>query len=143
MYHHTFETEWDSLGQEEAMFRAFALGVDAAFGEDHEDELAALEAEFHRGLIQVAYDEGRTRAREELREKGGTSTQREAFEPGDPEWEVWEELIEKTSESEAAFEPVEVSPSRVDPPEALDRPGLLDRPDARDERITLPRFLLR
>ena len=145
MYDEHFGTDWESLTQEEAMFRAFALGVEAALGEPDEDEFDALQREHHRGLVQIAYDEGNTRAKETLRERGGSSAGRRDgdFEPGDPEWAVWETLVSEQQQDQRAFEPVEVSRSRIDLPEALDRPGLLDRPDDRDGRITLPRFLLR
>ena len=145
MYEEHFGTDWDSLSQEEAMFRAFALGVDAALGETDEREFDALQREHHRGLVQIAYDEGKTRAEETLREAGGPSRNNRAvdFEPGDHEWSVWEELVLERETDETAFEAVEVSRSRFDLPEALDRPGFLDRPSDSDDRITLPRFLLR
>lgn len=146
MYEEHFETDWDHLSQEEAMFRAFALGVDAAMGAENRAEFQALQREHHRGLVQVAFDEGKTRATDELRERGGTrQTEPTAtsFEPGDREWEVWEELIVEQASAEDAFEAVEVSRSRLDRPDALERPGMLDRPDQSDDRITLPRFLLR
>ena len=128
------------------MFRAFALGVDAVLGEANEAELEALQREHHRGLVQVAFDEGKTRAKDELRETGrttGTESTVVSFEPGDREWEIWEELVVEQETEEEAFEAVEVSRSRLDHPQALDKPGLLDRPDQSDDRITLPRFLLR
>lgn len=144
MYENHFETDWDRLTQEEAMFRAFALGVDAALGEPNESEFEALQRNHHRGLIQIAFDEGKSRASEALGERGGSSQSGFGdFEPGDHEWEVWEDLVLDRKDDKAAFEPVEVSRSQLDLPEALDRPALLERPDASDDRITLPRFLLR
>ena len=145
MYDAHFGTDWGSLTQEEAMFRAFALGVDAELGVPDEVEFEALQREHHRGLVQIAYDEGKTRAKEMLRDRSGSSSAgRDGdFEPGDPEWAVWEALVSEQQADERAFESVEISRSRVDLPEALDRPGLLDRPDDRVDRIRLPRFLLR
>ncbi|MBS3761460.1 MAG: hypothetical protein KGY43_08340, partial [Halodesulfurarchaeum sp.] len=133
------------MTQEAAMFRAFALGVDAALGQTHEGELEALQREHHRGLVQIAFDEGQTRARETLRERGGStgSPNGSGFEPGDPEWDVWEDLIVETESDTEAFEAVDVPRSRLDLPDALDKPGFLDRPGASDDRITLPRFILR
>lgn len=145
MYDRHFETEWDSLTQEEAMFRAFALGVDAALGQTHEGELEALQREHHRGLVQIAFDEGKTRARETLRERGGStgSPPGSGFEPGDREWDVWEDLVVETESDDEVFEPVDVARSRLDLPDALAKPGFLDRPTGSDDRITVPRFLLR
>ncbi len=146
MYERHFESDWDSLSQEEAMFRAFALGVDAALSEPDEAELEALQRDHHRGLIQIAFDEGKTRATDELRERGGTTRTGSMvadFEPGDREWGVWEDLVVNQEDDDDAFETVEVSRSRMDLPSAVEKPGFLDRPDQSDERITLPRFLLR
>src|SRR6056297_1851792 len=95
MYEEHFGTGWDSLSQEEAMFRAFALGVDAAMGNQHEAELNSLMRAHHRGLVQIAFDEGKTRAQDFL-EENGSGDERGAegeFEPGDREWDVWEELV--------------------------------------------------
>lgn len=145
MYDRHFETDWDSLSQEEAMFRAFALGVDAALGNEHDAEFEALQRDHHRGLVQIAFDEGKTRANKGLRERGGAtgSATGSAFEPGDREWDVWEALIVETESDPEAFEPVEMPRSRLDLPEALEKPSFLDRPSGSDDRITLPRFLLR
>jgi hypothetical protein len=145
MYHSHFDSDWEALSQEEAMFRAFALGVEAALGQPDEAELEALTREHHRGLIEIAYDEGKTKGKETLRAEGGASRNGPGadFEPGDREWAVWEELVLEQEADETAFEPVAVSRSRFDLPEALDRPGFLDRPSDSDDRITLPRFLLR
>ncbi|MFW5922684.1 MAG: hypothetical protein ACOCRC_05250 [Halodesulfurarchaeum sp.] len=145
MYADHFGTEWDSLTQEEAMFRAFALGVDAVLGELDEEEFEALQREHHRGLVEIAFDEGKTRAKETLRDRGGASSGRLEgnFEPGDREWAVWEELVLEQETDEAAFEAVAVSRSQLNLPDALDRPSLLDRPADSDDRIRLPRFLLR
>ncbi len=145
MYDRHFETDWNSLTQEEAMFRAFALGVDAALGAAHEGEFEALQREHHRGLVQIAFDEGKSRATETLQARGGSSRTGgdSDFEPGDREWSVWEELVLDQEGEQAGFEPVEVSRSQLALPEALERPSFLDRPSDSDDRITLPRFLLR
>lgn len=145
MYERAFDTEWDNLSQEEAMFRAYALGVDTALGNEHEAELNSLMRAHHRGLVQIAYDEGKTRAEDALGDhrSGGKRGSTDDFEPGDREWEVWEQLVEDVDSDPDAFEPVEVSKSRLDLPSALDLPEFLDRPDTDTERIKIPRFLLR
>jgi hypothetical protein len=145
MYSERFDTDWDTLTQEEAMFRAYALGVDAAFGTEHPEELRRLSREFHRGLIQIAFDEGKSRASDvfDERDYDPGAARGFGFEPGEYEWELWEELVTERREDEESFEMVRVSRSRDDLPAAMDRPELLDRPSGRTESITLPRFLLR
>ncbi|MDR5655925.1 hypothetical protein RH831_01840 [Halodesulfurarchaeum sp. HSR-GB] len=143
MYDRHFEGDWESLDQERAMFRAFALGVDAAFGNDHPTEYERLQRAHHRALIQIAFEEGESRAKEAIAERGLSPTDRAEFEPGDPEWAVWEELVADRETDSDAFEAVQVPRSQLDLPEALDRPSFLDRPSQRTDAITLPRFLRR
>ncbi|EMA58562.1 hypothetical protein [Halorubrum lipolyticum] len=68
MYDRTFGTEWDDLSREEAVERAFALGVAAGVGSARPVELDrvldAFENAYDRSLIELAYDEGRTKALE-------------------------------------------------------------------------------
>jgi len=145
MYEEHFEADWESLTQEEAMFRAYALGVDAAFGNEHPEEFRRLIREFHRGLIQIAFDEGKSRASDHFDERGyrPDSGAGFEFEAGEHDWELWDELVTARREEAGAFDRVRVERSRESLPKSLDRPDLLDRPDDRTESITLPRFLLR
>ncbi|MFB6113292.1 MAG: hypothetical protein ABEJ58_04215 [Halodesulfurarchaeum sp.] len=146
MYERAFDTGWESISQEEAMLRAFALGVDAAFGNAHQSELERLMGRFHRGLIQIAYDEGRTRADDELNSRGSRPRDRSGgeFEPGEYEWEIWEDLVTDRLGDEEAFETVRVPRSRDSLPGALDRPDLLGPPDTDEPSfVEVPRFLLR
>jgi hypothetical protein len=145
MYGDRFETDWETLTQEEAMFRAYALGVDAAFGNEYPDELQRLTREFHRGLIQIAFDEGKSRASDTLERRGHQpeSTDAYEFEPSEYDWEIWDELVTERREEPDAFEMVRVERSRDSVPGSLDRPGLLDRSSDRIESVRLPRFLLR
>ncbi len=140
MYDRHFESDWESLSQEAAMFRAYALGVDAALGNDHEGELRALERAHHRGLIQIAFDEGKTDAESALRDSEGTVT-----DEAGPEREraVWDRLVAETEAEPAAMESVSVPRSRLDLPSNLSLPDLLERPQNDPDRIELPRFLLR
>lgn len=139
MYDRHFETGWSSLSQEAAMFRAYALGVDAALGNDHEAELLALERAHHRGLIQIGFDEGFADAESALREMRAEGTAA----PDDREKHVWDRLVAETETEEGALEPVSVPRSRVDLPTSLSLPDLLERPQNDPDRIELPRFLLR
>ncbi|WP_128903731.1 hypothetical protein [Halorubrum amylolyticum] len=66
MYDRTFGTEWNDLTREEAVERAFALGVADGVGSERPAELdrvlGAFENAYDRSLIELAYDEGRTKA---------------------------------------------------------------------------------
>ncbi|GAB3677819.1 hypothetical protein [Halopiger thermotolerans] len=69
MYERTFGTNWDTLeDREEALHRAFALGVAEALGEGHPDErerLAdAVETAYDRRFLDLAYRKGRQRVRQ-------------------------------------------------------------------------------
>lgn len=145
MYERRFDSDWEELSQEEAMFRAYALGVDAAFGNEHPGELRRLTRAYHRGLIQIAFDEGESRAREVFQEEGydPESAGGFEFEPSEYDWELWDELVTERREEPDAFEPVRVARSPQDLPESLRRPEFLERTDDRIESIRLPRFLLR
>lgn len=145
MYEEHFDRDWESLTQEEAMFRAYALGVDAAFGNEHPEERRRLNREFHRGLIQIAFDEGKSRATDAFDDRGYDPEAAGGFEfePSEYDWDLWEELVTDRREEEGAFDRVRVERSRDSLPAALDRPDFLDRPSDRTESIYLPRFLLR
>lgn len=126
------------------MFRAYALGVDAAFGNEHPDELQRLYREFHRGLIQIAFDEGKSRASDVFDAQGYTPEEDPyEFEPSDDDWELWDQLVTERREDEDAFELVRVERSHDSLPAALDRPELLGRRNDTVDSIRLPRFLLR
>ncbi|WP_123620457.1 hypothetical protein [Halorubrum sp. CSM-61] len=66
MYDRTFGTEWDDLDREEAVERAFALGVADGVGSERPAELDRVlenfENAYDRSLIELSYDEGRTKA---------------------------------------------------------------------------------
>lgn len=145
MYDEHFDRDWSELTQEEAMFRAFALGVDHALGNDHPEEFRRLTDAFHRGLIQIAFDEGESRASEAVEDRGVDTESGEpfSFEPGEYGWEIWEELVAGRETEPDAFDPVRVHRSQLDLPSSLRRPELLGRRSDSIESITLPRFLLR
>ena len=72
MYDRTYGTDWEGLTRREAIDRAYALGVvtgiGAGVGPETEEELdrvlAAVESPYVRSLVELAYDEGRTKALE-------------------------------------------------------------------------------
>lgn len=69
MYERTFGTDWETLAdRDEALRRAFALGVAECLGEDHPDELEriadAVETTYDRRFVDLAYRKGRQRVRQ-------------------------------------------------------------------------------
>lgn len=140
MYDETFDRGWSELAREDAMFRAYALGVDAALGTDHPEEVERLARETSRPLVQLAYDEGKSTAEEHLQGSAGGSEA--GFDGPGGASRLWEELVESRREDAAAFELVRVQRRQTDLPSALSRPGMLDRGDRDVEAIRLPRFLL-
>ncbi|PAU82947.1 hypothetical protein CK500_12530 [Halorubrum salipaludis] len=128
MYDRTFGTEWEELGREEAVERAFALGVAAGVGNERPAELDrvldAFENAYDRSLIELSYDEGRTKALEI------------AAEADDPDAEaVWDRLVDGTGSPRGA--PVSAAlpgaiteltltrAPREGPPSSLDLPSML------------------
>lgn len=134
-YNRTYGTDWETLDVDEAVDRAYALGVAASLGESHPDELEAvhdeMESAYDRSVVELAFDEGKTEGRE---------TDADAGESGDKQ--VWTELVTGAS-----------APTDSGDVPAGDRTGLLaaiDRIDALDrtdidstEIVDRPSFLER
>jgi hypothetical protein len=124
--------DWDELDQDEAVERAYALGVAAALGEYHRDELEAVRAEmstaYDKSIVELAFEEGRNEGKEA--ESESDTGEEEA---------VWSELVA----GEVPVEPDE-SPTggRDGLPEAIDVPDAIERAD-RDstDALDLPEFL--
>jgi hypothetical protein len=126
MYDRIFGTEWNELTREEAVRRAFALGVAEGVGNRRPEELdrvmEAFPSAYDQSLVELAYDEGRTKA---------LDAAAEADEPK----EVWNALVD---EAGAPREPpvraalpgaitdltLTRSP-REGPPSSLDFPSML------------------
>ncbi|WP_418285977.1 hypothetical protein [Halorubrum sp. DTA46] len=126
MYDRLFGTKWDDITREEAAKRAFALGVAAGIGSPRPEELdrvlSSFQSAYDRSLVELAYDEGRTKAIEATAE---------ADKPED----VWDELVDPTGTPLTA--PVSASlpgaltkltltdPPEEGPPSSLDLPSML------------------
>ena len=133
MYEETFGTDWERLDHEEVLRRAFALGVAEGLGSAPEGELDRLQSQlsgrYGRSLVELAYDEGRTKGRKPR--------------PDSDDEEVWEELVVG---EETVVEPPE-HPAEAAPPRATDLPGNLSAPSLlemdRDDlaKLGLPDFL--
>lgn len=85
MYDRLFGTEWDDISRENAVERAFALGVAAGVGDERPAELdrvlSSFSSAYDRSLVELAYDEGRTKALDAAVE-------------ADSSTEVWDELVD-------------------------------------------------
>lgn len=120
MYEERLGTDWTDISDDEAIDRAFALGVAAAFG--HEDRVefdrlrAALDTAYDRSIIDLAYEEGRGKAEGLSRES-------------DSETDVWDRLVGvsdgRATERRGGDGPD--SGSSGGPGPAGGRPSLLDR----------------
>lgn len=127
-YHENYD-DWKTLSADEAIDRAYALGVAASFDEYHPAELEAIREEmgssYDKSVVDLAFDEGRTEARKAEAEAAAA---------------VWNELVEG--------ELVTVDPDDVPTggrgglPEALDKVDALERVDLDHRDATeLPEFL--
>ncbi|MES3162149.1 MAG: hypothetical protein PPP55_11365 [Halorubrum sp.] len=125
MYDRTFGTDWDDeLPRDEAIDRAFALGVAAGCGNERPEELdrvlAAFPSSYDRSIVELAYDEGRTKALEAPQEDPGA---------------VWEELVDAAGTPRRSPVPAALPGAlseltlteepRTGPPSSLDLPSFL------------------
>lgn len=129
-YEQSYGTDWESLDQNEALRRAYALGVGAALGEYHREELEAIREEmdsaYDKSLAELAFEEGKNEGKEVKPER-------------DEDEAVWNELVT----GELPVEPDEsLTGGRNRLPDAIDVPESLDYPD-RDstDALDLPEFL--
>jgi hypothetical protein len=146
MYDESFSRDWDGddLDREEAVWRAYALGVAAALGEQNREEYRELVTAVGRPLVEMAYDEGKTSAANlDSRLAAGESDLDPAEFPS-REDAVWSKLISYREESgDDSFADGGDGSERLDLPDLLGRVDLdsLDREDL--DRLRLPEFLSR
>ncbi|ATW88593.1 hypothetical protein halTADL_1840 [Halohasta litchfieldiae] len=129
MYESTFPEEWTQLGRDEAVERAYALGVAAACGNDNREEYEAIKAAadstYDRSLIELSFEQGRSQALQ--LESSGTAPKA-----------IWDQLVDSAETPTRknglpdALGPAELL-DRFDqlegPPETLDKPSFLSRGD--------------
>jgi hypothetical protein len=133
-YEQSYGTDWQTLDVDEAVDRAYALGVAASMGEYHPDELEAIRKEvgsaYERSVVDLAFDEGKNEGKElDIDEKtAGT--------------DAWEALVDE--------EPVTLdredipTGGRSGIPEAVDKIDAIELPDLDStEPIDKPDFLER
>ncbi|WP_435063439.1 hypothetical protein [Halobaculum sp. EA56] len=124
MYETRLGTDWEDIPEEEAIRRAYALGVAASFGYENREEFErlqdALDTSYDRSIVDLAYQEGKQEAAV-VREDGETDTDEE----------VWDQLVTGVDPNadpgdadagSAAGEPI----AATGLPAALERAGLLD-----------------
>ena len=132
-YERAYGTDWTTLDKDEAIDRAYALGVAASLGEYHPDELDAIRAEmstsYNKSVVDLAFDEGKNEAREL-----DVDATAEHEEP------IWAELVE--GETVTVDEDEVPTGGRDGLPDALDKIDALDRPEpGKNEAVERPDFL--
>lgn len=115
-YERTFGTDWDSLDENEAIERAYALGVAASLGEYHPEELddirETVETRYNQSVVDLAFEEGRNEGREVVDSSSSEDTS------------VWRELID---EELVTIDDDRLAGGRTGLPSAVERTGALDR----------------
>jgi len=130
-YERAFGTDWTDLDPDEAIERAYALGVAASLDEYHPDELEAIRAEmdtpYAKSVVDLAFDEGKTEALS-------------ASPESDEDTAVWSELVEGET---VVVDPEDVpTGGKQGLPDAIAKIEALDRPEMdRSEAVELPDFL--
>jgi len=129
VYDSTYSEEWDELTRDEAVERAYALGVAAACGHDNREEYESITSvaasSYDQSLIELSFEQGRSEA-----------LQLEAT--GSDADSIWNELVASTT-----ITPLDDDtklPELLDPAELLDRFGQLEGPPS---VLNKPPFLLR
>ncbi|MFT4921986.1 MAG: hypothetical protein ACI8XM_001194 [Haloarculaceae archaeon] len=131
-YERAYGTGWDTLDKDEAIDRAYALGVAASLGEYLPEELEAVRAEmdtaYNKSVVDLAFEEGKSEARDV------------DVEATDDEQAVWSELVE--GEKVTVDEDEVPTGGQTGLPEAIDKIDALERAD-RDStgRVEKPEFL--
>jgi hypothetical protein len=137
MYDSEFDTEWTDLSKDEALEHAFALGVARGLGtpdrEAYERVRDTAETTYERSLIELAYEEGRTKSAEHPEPESAV---------------VWEELVVDTdadADTDSSGTDSSGSSTHGDdgPPEMVSRAKPTAVPDDGLDRMRLPAFLRR
>lgn len=146
MYDDRYPDDWEpgDVDRDEAIERAFALGVAAERGEDHPGEYERLVGVVGRALVQMAYDDGRSRAKDLRRELRRSSESRdEDVSFPDRDAAIWSRLVEYADDDGAAVEHNTRALKRLDVPDALRGFDLANYTRDDLSRLDLPEFLRR
>jgi hypothetical protein len=129
MYESSFSLDWEHLSRDEAVKRAFALGVAAACGvanrEEYDRVKATADTAYDRSLVELSFDQGRTQALQ--LESSGTESDA-----------IWDQIVVSSTDDQADGN--SSAPDILGPAELLDRFDQLDGPP---HSLTKPSFLLR
>jgi hypothetical protein len=134
MYERSFGSDWQSLSEQEALRRMYALGVATALGHEVPGEFDRLRAQgstpYARSVLELAFDEGKVRA-------SGIRTEYDDAE------DAWEQLVEESTPPTASRSGDLEDRSRPTTTERLARTSVLEL--SRDElkRLRLPDLLQR
>lgn len=145
MYDESFSRDWDGeeLDREEAVWRAYALGVSAALGERNPQEYRQLVAAAGRSLVEMAYDEGKSTAADLDSRLASGEADVDPSEFPSRERAVWSKLITYKDEEGGDIDTSGEGGDRVDLPELLKRIDIDTLPKRDLDRLRLPEFLSR
>ncbi|GAA0269955.1 hypothetical protein [Halobacterium noricense] len=145
MYDESFSRDWDGeeLDREEAVWRAYALGVAAALGDRNPQEYRQLVAAAGRSLVEMAYDEGKSSAADLDSQLASGESDVDPSEFPSRERAVWSKLITYKGEEGGDVETSSEGGDRMDLPELLDRIDIDTLPRKDLDRLRLPEFLSR
>jgi len=139
IYEEHFSPDWESLTRDEAMVRAFVLGIDAVKGDDHPGELDRLGDEDNVAYVEMAYNAGRRKC-QNIQEETSAGKDVDVELPVSLPSEIVSELV-GSGPNQSDTETSRSGRSRADLPAMLDDLEFLDsRPDEQD-RSGLPDFL--
>ncbi|MFD1640539.1 hypothetical protein [Halohasta litorea] len=129
MYESSFSAEWSELARDEAVERAYALGVAAACGHDNREEYEAIKAAadstYDRSLIELSFEQGKSQALQ----LDASETDHE---------EIWDRLVESSTVKLPARDGG--LPEALAPADLLDRFGQVEGPPS---TLNKPSFLVR
>lgn len=146
MYDDAFSRDWTGadLDREEAVWRAYALGVAAALGDRNPEEYRELVAAAGRSLVEMAYDEGKSSAADLDSRVASGEADIDTAEFPSRERAVWSQLVtfDRGSGSDLGTSDDGES-ERMGLPEFLEQVDFdtVERDDL--ERLRLPEFLSR
>lgn len=136
LYENRFDTDWDHLDRDEAMERAFALGVAASLGQRNEEEYEAVHqamgTNYDASIVELAYKEGKQK---------GTKRKRAADNATDLE-DIWAAVISAELDDDEPAEDDDTTSRATDLPSAVsDLPEMTEQPDRDPEQTEFPDFL--
>jgi hypothetical protein len=133
LYQDSYGTDWESLDEDEAMERAYALGVASSLGEYHPDELDAIreqmDSSYQRSVVDLAFEEGKNEG-QNIDPPGD----------GDADANVWAELVEGET---VTVDPDDVPTDGTNSiPDALEKIDIIEKPDLDStDAVDMPDFL--